>query len=115
MIQDIETIVDAVGEAMGFDMGMTHENAMQRATEAVRRALAETAPRCIYPECCNTRRTRGLCHQHYQTMRSYVRDGKATEADLEARGLLLGKGTGGSPVAGHDAFLLGSDVRGDEQ
>lgn len=73
-----------------------------------------TVPRCIYPSCCNSRRTRGLCHQHYQTMRSYVRDNKATEADLEARGLLLAKGGGGSPVSDHSAFLTGSDVRGEE-
>ena len=71
------------------------------------------APQCVYPSCRNSRRTRGLCHQHYQTMRSYVRDGKATEADLEARGLLLDKGTGGSPVQDHAAFLSGSDVRGE--
>lgn len=73
--------------------------------------LSSTA--CVYPGCANTTRTRGLCHQHYQTMRSYVRDGKATEADLESRGLLLAKGTGGSPVPmGHKAFLIGSDARG---
>ena len=75
--------------------------------------MSASIPRCTYPGCRNTRRTRGLCHQHYQTMRSYVRDDKATEADLEARGLLLPKGTGGSPVQDHSAFLLGSDVRGE--
>ncbi len=68
---------------------------------------------CVYPDCTNTRRTRGLCHQHYQTMRSYVRDGKATEEDLQRRGLLLDKGTGGSPVHDHSAFLLGSDAQGE--
>jgi len=53
---------------------------------------------CVYPECRNTARTRGLCHGHYQTMRDRVRKGKADEKDLERRGLLLPKGTGGSPV-----------------
>lgn len=69
--------------------------------------------RCVYPSCENSSRTRGLCHQHYQTMRSYVRAGKASEEDLERRGLLLEKGRGGSTVEGHDAFLRGSDVRGE--
>lgn len=68
---------------------------------------------CVYPGCPGTRRTRGLCHQHYQTMRSYVRKGTADEADLMRRGLLLPEGTGGTKaVVGHDAFLMGSTVRG---
>lgn len=70
-------------------------------------------PECVYPSCQNTRRTRGLCHQHYQTMRSYVRDEKADEADLMRRGLLLPKGTGGSQVEDHSAFLKGSKARGE--
>lgn len=68
---------------------------------------------CVYPGCENSRRTRGLCHGHYQTMRAYVRAGKSDEADLMERGLLLPKGTGGGTVNGHEAFLRGSDVRGD--
>lgn len=68
--------------------------------------------RCVYPDCTNTSRTRGLCHGHYQTMRAYVREGKARETDLERRGLLLPKGEGGSSVNGHSAFLLGSAKRG---
>jgi hypothetical protein len=73
---------------------------------------------CVYPECRNTSRTRGLCHGHYQTMRARVRSGAADETDLESRGLLLPKGTGGSPIntvrddQGYDAFSLGSKVRG---
>lgn len=63
---------------------------------------------CVYPDCFNTSRTRGLCHGHYQTMRDRVRRGRADEADLEARGLLLPKGTGGTPVNGHEAFDRGS-------
>lgn len=63
--------------------------------------------KCVYPGCEHTRRTRGLCHGHYQTMRSYVRLGKAEEDDLESRGLLLPKGTGGVKVTvGHSLFLL---------
>ena len=69
-------------------------------------------PKCVYPDCTNSRRTRGLCHGHYQTMRSYVRDEKANEPDLEARGLLLPKGQGGATVNGHRHFLYGSTVRG---
>lgn len=68
--------------------------------------------RCVYPSCENTTRTRGLCHGHYQTMRSYVRNGEADEADLEARGLLTKKGTGGSPTCGHRAFKKGEKIRG---
>lgn len=67
---------------------------------------------CVYPGCKNTARTRGLCHGHYQTMRTYVRDGKATEADLIERKLLMPKGTGGSPNNGYSALLLGSKERG---
>lgn len=68
---------------------------------------------CVYPGCAHTRRTRGLCHAHYQTMRSYVRLGRASEEDLMKRGLLLPEGTGGTKVTtGHDAFLIGSKVTG---
>ncbi len=69
--------------------------------------------RCVYPSCENTTRTRGLCHGHYQTMRSYVRAGQADVADLEDRGLMLPKGSGGTKVTtGHEAFLIGSGRRG---
>lgn len=73
---------------------------------------------CVYPGCRNTARTRGLCHGHYQVMRDRVRKGIADEKDLERRGLLLPKGTGGSPVnvvhdsEGRDAFAKGSTVTG---
>jgi len=91
--------------------------------------MSTTPPTCVYPGCPNTRRTRGLCHGHYQTMRARVRaadkDGGAWTlmtgtrgdrlmADLERRGLLLPKGTGGAPAPDHlKAFELGSDVQGD--
>ena len=77
-----------------------------------------TPTKCVYPGCKNTARTRGLCHGHYQIMRDRVRKGLADEADLERRGLLLPKGTGGSPVNhvqdenGVDAFVKGSTIRG---
>lgn len=77
-----------------------------------------TPRRCVYPECENTARTRGLCHGHYQTMRDRVRKGTADEKDLERRGLLLPKGTGGSPVntvrdsQGRCAFEKGSTITG---
>ena len=45
-------------------------------------------------------------------MRAYVRDGKADEADLQQRGLLMAPGQGGGSVNGHDAFLLGSEKKG---
>lgn len=60
---------------------------------------------CVYPDCTNSRRTRGLCHGHYQVMRTYVRQGKVTEADLESRGLLMPKGTGQGQTNGNTAFL----------
>jgi len=57
---------------------------------------------CLYPGCPHSRRTRGICHGHYQQWRSYVRrdakDGTArcaSEEELMERGLLLPKGTGG--------------------
>lgn len=81
--------------------------------------MPKTKPcKCVYPKCENSRRTRGLCHGHYQTMRARVRAGKADEKDLEKRGLLLPKGTGGSPTNvvkdenGLDAFVKGSKLRG---
>lgn len=78
--------------------------------DVVERYLEERC--CIYPGCENTRRTRGLCHGHYQAMRSKVRAGKADEEDLQERGLLMAAGTGGSSVNGHSAFLKGSTVKG---
>jgi hypothetical protein len=60
--------------------------------------------RCIHPDCVLSTRTRGLCHGHYQSMRRYVRTGQATEAKLEARGLLLPKGVGGNKCTGHELF-----------
>jgi len=68
---------------------------------------------CIYPDCDHTRRTRGLCHGHYQVMRSRVRDGRVTESELERRKLLMPKGTGGAPARDSlGAFDTGSDVVG---
>ena len=70
---------------------------------------------CVYPDCPNTSRTRGLCHGHYQTMRGHVRAGKVYELDLEQRGLLLPKGQGGTPAPDTlRAFRRGSDVRGNQ-
>ncbi len=74
-------------------------------------APTDPAP-CVYPGCRNSRRTRGLCNHHYQTARSYIRDGKTTEAELESRGLMTPKGTGNGAVDGHAAFL-DPDARGD--
>jgi hypothetical protein len=51
-------------------------------------------------------------------MRDRIRKGVADEHDLECRGLLLPKGTGGSPVnivrddQGRDAFEKGSAIIG---
>jgi hypothetical protein len=51
-------------------------------------------------------------------MRDRVRKGVADEQDLEQRGLLLPKGTGGSPTnvvkdsEGRSAFEKGSTIRG---
>jgi hypothetical protein len=84
----------------------------------------EKSTQCVYPDCPNTRRTRGLCHGHYQTMRSRVRaadkdgtggdtltHGEKLEADLQRRGLLLPKGTGGAPATDSArAFRIGSDI-----
>ena len=69
---------------------------------------------CVYRDsnrnpCWLSSRTRGLCHGHYQTMRSYVRNGEAGEADLVRRKLLMPKGSGGSPIlTGHSSFKKGS-------
>ena len=63
---------------------------------------------CCYPGCQNSIRARGLCHQHYQSAIRYLRDGKADEDDLMARGLILKAGNGGGPTEAHGAFLEGS-------
>jgi len=80
------------------------------------RAARALAPEetCIYPGCPFSRRTRGQCHHHYQSMRSFIRDGLADEEDLIRRGLLLPEGTGGlgKIAVGHDAFKKGSTVLG---
>jgi len=72
-----------------------------------------SAPRvlvCLYPDCPNTARTRGLCHGHYQTARAYVRDGKATEAALQARGLMAPKGTpSGYPITHREHLKTEND------
>ena len=68
---------------------------------------------CVYPGCLNTRRTRGQCNGHYNEWRRLARtDSKRgtrrckSEAELEALGLLLPEGTGGSSKAGKsDEFL----------
>jgi hypothetical protein len=66
---------------------------------------------CVYPGCEHSRRTRGLCHPHYQAYRSRARNGvKAglfTEEEYDAylvrAKLLLPKGTGGAkPSCGYD-------------
>ncbi len=69
---------------------------------------APTAHRCTYPDCTNSRRSRGLCHGHYQAWRSHERKGTAApEADLVAAGVILPADVkGGSPVNGHSAFKL---------
>ncbi len=68
---------------------------------------------CRYPGCTHTRRTRGLCHGHYQVACDRIRKGFVTESNLEARGLLLTKGTGGAYAPDlHDVFRAGSDVYG---
>lgn len=88
---------------------MRHRGAAPH-TEESKRAMNQ----CVYPGCENTRRTRGLCHNHYQSMRSRVRDGRVTEASLEERGLLLPKGTGGCSAKDHlKAFEADSTVKGD--
>jgi len=68
---------------------------------------------CVYPACEHSSRTRGLCHGHYQTMRSRVREGRVSEHDLQNRGLLMPKGSGGSPASDQlRAFEEGSTVLG---
>lgn len=68
---------------------------------------------CVYPDCKNTARTRGLCHAHYQGWRRLASRGQgADEADLIERGLLLPAGEGGSPVADFSGFQAGSKLRG---
>lgn len=74
---------------------------------------------CHYPTCTNTTRTRGLCHQHYQTARAYIRAGKATAEDLVARGVMLSREDDQEAgerrtyaMGGFGALLLGSAERG---
>jgi hypothetical protein len=68
---------------------------------------------CVYPECRNTARSRGLCHAHYQGWRRLASRGdSATDEDLIQRGLLLPSGSGGSPVADFSGFQPESELLG---
>ena len=60
---------------------------------------------CHYPGCTNTRRTRGLCHGHYQAARAYVRQGKVTELELLRRQMMTAPGKGGAPSIGNELLL----------
>ena len=73
-----------------------------------------TGPRiCLVPECLNSRRTRGLCHTHYQKAQTMLRAGLASEADLVRRGLKTRHNQqGGSPTIPFDGFAKGSTVKG---
>lgn len=73
-----------------------------------------SAPRyCLVPGCSNTRRTRGLCHSHYQNCQRMLRDGQADDRDLVRRGLRTAPGEpGGSPTLKFAGFAAGSKVRG---
>lgn len=73
---------------------------------------------CLIPGCEGSRRTRGLCHPHYQNWRAMARKGTcASDSDLEARGLLLPKsdplGGSGTVVKGSPYFKAGSTLTGD--
>lgn len=72
---------------------------------------------CLFPGCCNTRRTRGQCHTHYQQTQAMLRSGDADDADLVRRGLRTKPGAkdGGSEVApgAREIFRKGSKVKGD--
>jgi hypothetical protein len=75
--------------------------------------LEQLGTGCVYPSCLNTRRTRGLCHGHYQEWRRLARtdekrgtDRCMTDAELEDAGLLLPEGTGGGSKAGKSSAFL---------
>lgn len=69
---------------------------------------------CLVPDCKNTRRTRGLCHTHYQACQTLLRDGRADDADLVRRGLRTAPGEhGGSPTIPFQGFHKGSTITGD--
>ncbi len=75
--------------------------------------------RCVYPEptepdgrCPHSARSRGCCHNHYQTAQAMLRDGRAELADLEARGLYMPKGEGSSPTTSSAAFAFDSKALG---
>lgn len=114
----LEQALDAVRAMPGSSSHVGHER--QTVVEAF---LVQAQRRgCLYPGCDHTRRTRGLCHAHYQIMRDRARKWQreqqalstaSFEADLERRGLLLPKGTGGVSARDHlDAFCIGSEVLG---
>ncbi len=73
---------------------------------------------CLVPGCEGSRRTRGICHPHYQNWRAQARAGTAaTDEDLMARGLLLPKsdptGGAGKVIPGKPFFSAGSVLKGD--
>ena len=83
------------------------------AAKVARRILEQLDRHCLYPDCCNTRRTRGQCHQHYQEYRRLVRKDAQhgsnrclNEAEMIAAGLLLPEGTGGGSAVGKSSAFL---------
>jgi hypothetical protein len=85
------------------------------AESVVLQLLRQLDMHCVYEGCLNTRRTRGLCHGHYQEWRRLARtdekrgtDRCKSDKELEAEGLLLPEGTGGGSKAGKSALFLRS-------
>jgi len=58
--------------------------------------------KCLFPECPNPERTRGLCHNHYQTAAKLVRTSQVSWEELEVSGKCTARKTGGrsTPVSG---------------
>jgi hypothetical protein len=67
--------------------------------------------RCVYPKCVERIRGRGLCNAHYKQANRLIKAGKASEADLVKRGLLLPSKKAKAETDAK-AFLKGSAVVG---
>jgi len=67
---------------------------------------------CLVPDCDNAQRCRGLCGNHENAARRAIEEGRVTERELIARGLmakLRRVGTGSAD----DPFVTGSKITGD--
>jgi len=72
----------------------------------------EMKPKCLYPGCDNVSHTRGLCKNHYLSIRGIVVSQKATWGQLESAGKCLHPQKGRNCGLKNEWFLEGIESVG---